>query len=88
MSELFGVGSSPSSAEARSSIVAKETRRKLSLLEMATELDNASRACKVMRYSRPQYWENGSELKTYGAEDLVVRFPGVRAPTYRTLLRR
>jgi hypothetical protein len=33
----------------------KVARRKLSLLELATELGNVSKACKIMGYSRQQY---------------------------------
>jgi hypothetical protein len=35
----------------------KIARRKLSLLELAQELSNVSRACKVMGYSRQQFYE-------------------------------
>jgi len=35
----------------------KAARRKLSLLELAKELGNVSRACKVMGYSRQQFYE-------------------------------
>lgn len=33
----------------------KVARRKLSLLEVAQDLSNVSRACKVMGYSRQQF---------------------------------
>jgi len=35
----------------------KIARRKLSLLELAGELQNVSKACKVMGYSRQQFYE-------------------------------
>ena len=35
----------------------KIARRKLSLLELATELGNVSKACKIMGYSRQQFYE-------------------------------
>ena len=35
----------------------KIVRRKLSLLELAQELSNVSRACNVMGYSRQQFYE-------------------------------
>jgi len=35
----------------------KVARRKLSLLELAKDLDNVSRACRVMGYSRQQFYE-------------------------------
>lgn len=45
----------------------KVARRKLSLLELAKELDNVSRACKVMGYSRQQFYEIRRNFQTYGA---------------------
>ena len=35
----------------------KVARRKLSLLELASELSNVSRACKLIGYSRQQFYE-------------------------------
>ena len=35
----------------------KVARRKLSQLELAKELSNVSRACKIMGYSRQQFYE-------------------------------
>ncbi|TWB27714.1 hypothetical protein FBZ88_106177 [Nitrospirillum bahiense] len=35
----------------------KVARRKLSLLELASDLGNVSKACKVMGYSRQQFYE-------------------------------
>ncbi|TVM30262.1 IS481 family transposase, partial [Oceanidesulfovibrio marinus] len=35
----------------------KVARRKMSLLELATELGNVSKACKIMGYSRQQFYE-------------------------------
>jgi hypothetical protein len=32
-------------------------RRKLSLLELASELSNVSKACRMMGYSRQQFYE-------------------------------
>ena len=37
----------------------KIARRKLSLLELAADLANVSRACKVMGYSRQQFYGAG-----------------------------
>jgi hypothetical protein len=51
----------------------KIARRKLSLLELASELSNVSRACKVMGYSRQQFYEIRRNFQTYGAEGLVDR---------------
>ena len=54
----------------------KVARRKLSLLELAKELDNVSRACKVMGYSRQQFYEIRRNFQTCGAEGLIDRLPG------------
>jgi transposase InsO family protein len=58
----------------------KIARRKLSLLELARELSNVSRACKVMGYSRQQFYEIRRNFQTYGAEGLIDRLPGARGP--------
>lgn len=61
----------------------KIARRKLSLLELATDLQNVSRACKVMGYSRQQFYEIRRNFQTFGAEGLIDRLPapGGRIPT-------
>jgi hypothetical protein len=56
----------------------KIARRKLSLLELATDLQNVSRACKVMGYSRQQFYEGRRNFQTFGAEGLIERLPGAR----------
>jgi molybdenum-dependent DNA-binding transcriptional regulator ModE len=43
----------------------KVARRKLSLLELATELGNVSKACKVMGYSRQQFYEIRRNFQTF-----------------------
>ncbi len=58
----------------------KIARRKLSLLELASELSNVSRACKVMGYSRQQFYEIRRNFQTYGAEGLTDRLPGAKGP--------
>lgn len=58
----------------------KIARRKLSLLELASELSNVSKACKVMGYSRQQFYEIRRNFQTYGAEGLVDRLPGAKGP--------
>jgi transposase InsO family protein len=58
----------------------KIARRKLSLLELASDLQNVSRACKVMGYSRQQFYEIRRNFQTYGAEGLIDRLPGARGP--------
>jgi len=58
----------------------KVARRKRSLLELASELGNVSRACKVMGYSRQQFYEIRRNFQTYGADGLIDRLPGARGP--------
>jgi transposase InsO family protein len=58
----------------------KVARRKRSLLELATELGNVSKACRVMGYSRQQFYEIRRNFQTYGAEGLLDRVAGARAP--------
>jgi len=48
----------------------KVARRKLSLLELAAELSNVSRACKLIGYSRQQFYEIRRNFQTYGADGL------------------
>jgi hypothetical protein len=52
----------------------KVARRKLSLLE----LSNVGRACKMMGYSRQQFYEIRHNFQTYGAEGLLDRLSGER----------
>lgn len=58
----------------------KVARRKLSLLELATELGNVSKACKIMGYSRQQFYEIRRNFQTHGSEGLLDRLPGPRGP--------
>ena len=58
----------------------KVARRKLSLLELATEMNNVSKACKIMGYSRQQFYEIRRNFQTYGADGLIDRLPGARGP--------
>ena len=58
----------------------KLARRKLSLLELASDLDNVSKACKLMGYSRQQFYEIRRNFQTFGADGLIDRTPGARGP--------
>ena len=58
----------------------KVARRKLSLLELAQELGNVSKACRVMGYSRQQFYEIRRNYQTYGSQGLIDRLPGPRGP--------
>ena len=48
-------------------IFQKAARRKLTLLELASDLDNVSKACKIMGYSRQQFYEIRRNFQTLGA---------------------
>ncbi len=58
----------------------KVTRRKLSMLELAHEMGNVSKACKIMGYSRQQFYEIRRNFQAYGADGLIDRLPGARGP--------
>ena len=50
------------------------------LAELAQEMSNVSRACRIMGYSRQQFYEIRRNYQTYGAEGLIDRLPGARGP--------
>ncbi len=56
----------------------KVARRKLSLLELAKELNNVSKVCKLIGYSRQQFYEICRNYQTYGAEGLLDKLPGCK----------
>jgi hypothetical protein len=58
----------------------KVVRRKLSMLELATELNNVSKACKVMGYSRQQFYEIRRNYQIHGIDGLIDRIPGAKDP--------
>ena len=58
----------------------KVARRKLSLLELAAEMSNVSKAFRIMGYSRQQFYEIRRNYQTYGADGLIDRLPGARGP--------
>lgn len=55
-------------------------RRKLSLLELAAELSNVSKACRMMGYSRQQFYEIRRNFQMFGAEGLLDKLPGPKGP--------
>lgn len=61
-------------------VQAKAARRKLNLLELAGELENVSKACKIMGYSRQQFYEIRRNFQTYGANGLLDHLPGATGP--------
>ena len=58
----------------------KVARRKLSLLELANEMSNVSKACQIMGYSRQQFYEIRRNFQLYGAEGLIDKLPGCKGP--------
>jgi molybdenum-dependent DNA-binding transcriptional regulator ModE len=58
----------------------KIARRKLSLLQLAQELGSVSKACRIVGYSRQQFYEIRRNFQTYGAEGLLDRVSGPRNP--------
>jgi hypothetical protein len=69
-----GVATQPSNTKG------KVARRKLSLLEIAAGLSNVSRTCKLIGYSRQQFYEIRRHFQTYGADGLIDRLPGAKGP--------
>jgi len=59
---------------------AKIARRKLTLLQLAQELNNVSRACRIVGYSRQQFYEIRRNYQLYGADGLIDRLPGPKGP--------
>ena len=58
----------------------KIARRKLSLLELANEMSNVSKARRIMGYYRQQIYEIRRNYQTYEADGLIDRLPGARGP--------
>lgn len=56
----------------------KVARRILSLLDLAQELRNVSKACKVMGYSRQQFYEIRRNYQTYDPAGLLDKLSGAR----------
>lgn len=58
----------------------KLARRRLSLLELAKELRNVSKACQVMGFSRQQFDEIRRNYQTDGSSRLLDRLSGCKGP--------
>ena len=56
------------------------TRRKLSLLELAAELGNVSKACKIMGYHRDTFYEVKRAFQVGGVDALIEQKRGPRGP--------
>jgi molybdenum-dependent DNA-binding transcriptional regulator ModE len=52
-------------------VTQKTARRKMNLLELAEELGNVSKACKIMGYSRQHFYEIRRNYQTYGSQGLL-----------------
>ena len=63
-----------------STVSQKAARRKLNLLELANELGNVSQACKIIGYSREQFYEIRRNYQTFGAEGLLEKTRGAIGP--------
>jgi transposase InsO family protein len=60
--------------------LAQSTRRKLSLLKLAEELGNVSKACQVMGYHRDSFYEIKRAFQVGGVHALVEQKRGPRNP--------
>ncbi len=60
--------------------VPQSTRRKLSLLQLAEELGNVSKACKIMGYHRDTFYEVRRAFQVGGVSGLVEQKRGPRSP--------
>jgi len=58
----------------------KVVRRKLSLLELAQDLNNVAKACRLMGYSRQQFYEIRRNYQVHGSTGLIDGLPGARGP--------
>lgn len=58
----------------------QSTRRKLSLLELAEELGNISKACKIMGYHRDSFYEIKRAFQVGGVQALLEQKRGPRGP--------
>lgn len=56
----------------------KITRGKLSLLQLAQELGNVSKACRIVGYSRQQFYEIRRSFQLHGADRLIDPLPGAK----------
>ena len=60
--------------------LAQSTRRKLSLLQLAEELGNVSKACRLMGYHRDTFYEVKRAFQVGGIAALVEEKRGPRGP--------
>ena len=55
-------------------VTQKAARRKMNMLELAEEMGNVSKACKIMGYSRQQFYEIRRNYQTYGSKDYLINY--------------
>jgi hypothetical protein len=60
--------------------LSQSIKRKLSLLQLAEELGNVARACKIMGYHRDTFYEVRRAFQTGGVAGLVESHRGARGP--------
>ena len=60
--------------------VTESTKRKLSLLQLAEELGNVSKACQIMGYHRDTFYEMRRAFQVGGIAALVEKKRGPRGP--------
>jgi transposase InsO family protein len=60
--------------------LAQSTRRKLSLLQLANELNNVSKACRIMGFHRDTFYEVRRAFQVGGVAALVEQKRGPRGP--------
>jgi len=58
----------------------EKARRKLSLLELAEGLNNISKACRMLGYSRQHYYEIKRNYEALGFNGLIDQQPGAKHP--------
>jgi hypothetical protein len=60
--------------------LAESTKRKLSLLQLAEELNNVGKACQIMGYHRDTFYEVRRAIQVGGVGALVAQRSGPRQP--------
>jgi len=60
--------------------LSQSTKRKLSLLQLAEELGNVAKACKIMGYHRDTFYEVRRAFQTGGVANLIEHKRGPRNP--------
>ena len=63
----------------------KVAHRKLSMLQLAEKLRNVSEACKIMGYSRQQFYEIKRNFQEFGLDGLIDKPPIPRTTPTKTL---